>query len=140
MFYCVLKGRIKLKIKVSDQYEEFLYKVNDRFGYEEFFIQRLPTYTAQADCFSRVSKISRTNFIACLREFPVLYINFVKKIQRMNFSQNRQILGQRCWFCNSMHTPLKCPTKTKWRYHLIRKDPISFNHMRMLSSMDKTES
>jgi len=44
-----------------------LYNVNERFGFEEFFFKRPLTYTAQADCFTRISKISITKFIECLK-------------------------------------------------------------------------
>jgi hypothetical protein len=42
----VLKGRMKLIINVSDKQEEFLYNINKRFGFEEFFFERPLTYKA----------------------------------------------------------------------------------------------
>lgn len=95
-FYCVLKGRIKLKIKDGEDTREYLYNADERFGYEEFFCQRPLSYIAQADCFTRICKISRSKFIACLKKFPILYFDFINEMELMKFTNDRSILGQKC--------------------------------------------
>lgn len=52
-----------IKVKVAEIEEEFLYGVNERFGFDEFFMQRPNTYTAYADCFTRLAKLARSKFI-----------------------------------------------------------------------------
>lgn len=69
-----------LRVKISDKEEEILHNVNQRFGFEEFFFEKPLTYNAQADCFTRVSKLTRKNFISCLKRFPTLYIDYIKEV------------------------------------------------------------
>lgn len=120
VLYCVLKGRMVMKVKVANEELDILYQVNERFGFEEFFMQQPVTYTARADCFTRLSKLSRDNFISCLKLFPILYNDYIKEIELMLFSNDRSILGQKCWFCKETHTSFQCPTKADWREHVIR--------------------
>ncbi len=140
VFYCVLKGRMKLIVNVSDKQEEFLYNINQRFGFEEFFFERPLTYKAQADCFTRISKLTRRNFIQCLKQFPALHMDYVQEVDKMRHSHDRTQLNSKCWFCPELHSSLCCPTQIKWRTSLIHKDPLSMNYVRMLSALDKTES
>ncbi|CAD8058509.1 unnamed protein product [Paramecium primaurelia] len=108
-FYFIQSGTVIIKCGNSEIVKKRLIQ-GDSFGELAFMTGQARTATVYSQEYSQLHKISRSDFLDVLKNYPDDYEIFCNLRDGLIFSSHFQSLGQFCWTCHKFdHYACSCP-------------------------------